>query len=72
MGEISDTLPLRYRGRVGRRVRVLSGPCAGAIGTIETIDVAGHVRVRFEPPARVPAVGRISSVWRAAIQVEDV
>jgi hypothetical protein len=60
--------------RIGKRVRVLTGSCVGAVGVIANVEQGRTVRVlvRFDPPVRILAAGLIGSVWRTADGVEEV
>jgi UDP-3-O-[3-hydroxymyristoyl] glucosamine N-acyltransferase len=60
--------------RIGQRVHVLTGSCIGAVGVIANVE-QGHtvrVRVRFDPPVRIPSAGLIGGVWRTEDGVEEV
>jgi hypothetical protein len=61
----------RPSARIGTRVRVLTGAAAGRVGVIAGVD-AVHYRVLFEPPVYLPAVGHVASVWRTAVDLEEL
>jgi hypothetical protein len=62
---------------VGKRARVVSGPCVGQVGVITDVKVhpsregvttsTGEFRIEFRPPIHLAAVGFLSAVWRKPI-----
>ena len=63
---------------IGRQVKILAGPCAGATGMVTEVKRAvsgaftGEFRVAFSPAVHVKSVGSIEAIWRKPTDLEVI